>query len=538
MANALTRTRKRNPIPRTLWLTIARDDGRERADPALGPARRLRPHRRARCHVEQPVPRPPRLGRDPRLRDVAPLRARPPWSRRARLARRRAHDDARRPPRGDPGWAPVARPRRRGRPDVRGLPALGPDPAGVVLRGPRGAPLVRSAARRPARARARGSVGARAMDPRQRRRLGRGGRDRGRQRRPERARRGPGAVHALLSVPRRPGPRPADPARAPGARRRAIRRDVPAARRDHPRGHVRHALHRAVAGPPRDARLLGGRPSRARAPRRPHRAPRAHARRRGARLRLRERLAPARRPTDGRRAATGVGCGRGQHGRQHHSLVVPAGRRPRAVPARLLRRPRRHHRVRCRRDLPRTHRHRAPPRAVARVGGGRLVGYRALQLAYFMAPAYAANMAPPFVRYWKGWNRPISRRWLGTHKTVLGFVVGVLAAMLVTFAQWLLAWPGSIVRYEEWPLLGLLFGVGAMAGDSAKSFFKRRLGVEPGRPWIPFDQLDFVVGALVLVHTRVALTWTDVATILLLNFCGHIVVSHVGRWLGVKDTRW
>ena len=30
----------------------------------------------------------------------------------------------------------------------------------------------------------------------------------------------------------------------------------------------------------------------------------------------------------------------------------------------------------------------------------------------------------------------------------------------------------------------------------------------------------------------------DVATILLLSFCGHIVVSHVGRWLGVKDTRW
>src|SRR2546428_1760118 len=172
IANALTRTRKRNPVPRTLWLTIARDDGRERAAPALGPARRLRSHRRRGAHGAEPVPGPPRLGRDPRLRDVAPLRARPPRSRRARLARRCAHDDARRPPRGDPGWAPVARPRRRGRPDVRGLPALGPDPAGVVLRGPRGAPLVRSAARRPARARAPGSVGARAMDARQRRRLG------------------------------------------------------------------------------------------------------------------------------------------------------------------------------------------------------------------------------------------------------------------------------------------------------------------------------------------------------------------------------
>src|SRR5437667_11900022 len=86
MANALTRIRKRNPMPGTLWLTIARDDGRERADPALGPARRLRPHRRRRAHGAEPVPGPPRLGRDPRLRDVAPLRARPPWPRRPALA--------------------------------------------------------------------------------------------------------------------------------------------------------------------------------------------------------------------------------------------------------------------------------------------------------------------------------------------------------------------------------------------------------------------------------------------------------------------
>ena len=164
--------------------------------------------------------------------------------------------------------------------------------------------------------------------------------------------------------------------------------------------------------------------------------------------------------------------------------------------------------------------------------------FRVPQLVYFMAPAYLANMAPPFVRYWKGWNRPISRRWLGTHKTVLGFVAGVLTAMLVTFVQRRLAWSGSIVAYDEWALLGVLFGVGAMAGDCAKSFFKRRLGVEPGRPWIPFDQLDFVLGALALVHARVALAWSDLLAILALSFCGHILVNHLGYWLGVRDTRW
>ncbi|KZC21077.1 MULTISPECIES: hypothetical protein [Rhodanobacter] len=46
---------------------------------------------------------------------------------------------------------------------------------------------------------------------------------------------------------------------------------------------------------------------------------------------------------------------------------------------------------------------------------------RLLQLAYFMLPAYCTNMAPPFTRYWRGWNRPIHERLLGSHKTVLGY---------------------------------------------------------------------------------------------------------------------
>jgi hypothetical protein len=50
---------------------------------------------------------------------------------------------------------------------------------------------------------------------------------------------------------------------------------------------------------------------------------------------------------------------------------------------------------------------------------------RALQLVYFMAPAYAANMLPPFGAHWRGWNPPVSERWLGSHKTVLGFALGV-----------------------------------------------------------------------------------------------------------------
>jgi CDP-2,3-bis-(O-geranylgeranyl)-sn-glycerol synthase len=147
-------------------------------------------------------------------------------------------------------------------------------------------------------------------------------------------------------------------------------------------------------------------------------------------------------------------------------------------------------------------------------------------------------MAPPFVRYWKGWNRPISRRWLGEHKTVIGFGMGVLAAIMVTFIQSRVAWPGALVAYDHWAVLGLRFGVGAKAGDSVKSLVKRRLAIAPGEPWIPWDQLDFVLGALAVVWGQAALSWTDLAAILLLTVAGHVLVNHLGYWTGIRDVRW
>ncbi|MBI1848425.1 MAG: CDP-archaeol synthase [Candidatus Rokubacteria bacterium] len=155
-----------------------------------------------------------------------------------------------------------------------------------------------------------------------------------------------------------------------------------------------------------------------------------------------------------------------------------------------------------------------------------------------MAPAYVANMSAPLIRYWRGWNRPISSRWLGTHKTVMGFAAGLLGALIMTFLQHLIGWRTGVVDHDRWVELGLRFGVGAMAGDSAKSFFKQRLRIPPGRPWIPFDQLDFVLGALIVVAPRAALGLGDIALVLGVSAAGHIAVNHAAYWLGIRDVKW
>ena len=164
--------------------------------------------------------------------------------------------------------------------------------------------------------------------------------------------------------------------------------------------------------------------------------------------------------------------------------------------------------------------------------------FRVAQLLYLMAPAYLANMTPPFTRFWRGWNRPVSERWLGSHKTVVGAVAGVIVAVMTAWLQASLGWRGGIVDYGRWPLVGLLLGVGAMAGDVAKSYFKRRLRIAPGARWIPADQLDFVIGALVLIAPLARLAWLDVAAIVAISFLGDVAVNHVAFWLGVRDTKW
>jgi len=161
-----------------------------------------------------------------------------------------------------------------------------------------------------------------------------------------------------------------------------------------------------------------------------------------------------------------------------------------------------------------------------------------LQLVYLMLPAYLANMTPPFARYWTGWNYPISRRWLGDHKTIVGFFAGLIVAVAVTFVQSTVNWGDGLLPYTQWPLLGLAFGFGAMAGDSLKSLLKRLHGIPPGQSWIPMDQLDFVVGALILISPWRAVGWLDVAKILAISFAGDVAINHLSYAFGVRETRW
>lgn len=160
------------------------------------------------------------------------------------------------------------------------------------------------------------------------------------------------------------------------------------------------------------------------------------------------------------------------------------------------------------------------------------------ELFYLMLPTYLANMAPPFVRFWHGWNPPIHRRYLGEHKTVIGFMLGVGAGIAAAFFQLRVASVDGKFPYQDWFWFGLTMGLAAMLGDAAKSFVKRRLGIAAGQAWIPADQLDFVFAGLLVLHLWVPYSWLDALWIVALSFVGDVLINHVSFYFGIRTTKW
>ena len=127
-----------------------------------------------------------------------------------------------------------------------------------------------------------------------------------------------------------------------------------------------------------------------------------------------------------------------------------------------------------------------------------------IKALYYFLPALIANMVPVLVKRVELFNYPVHKKWFGTHKTVRGIFFAVLSGFSVYLLQYLLFIKDvtssiSIINYADTTLLlGLLLPLGAILGDLFESFVKRRLKIKEGKDWYPYDQLDFVLGALIL----------------------------------------
>lgn len=153
----------------------------------------------------------------------------------------------------------------------------------------------------------------------------------------------------------------------------------------------------------------------------------------------------------------------------------------------------------------------------------------------------------PFLAYpvdfglkWKG--KPL----LGSHKTFRGLFFGVLVAVIVCYLQKVLftycAWcrQASLLDYSglNFLLFGFLMGFGALFGDMVESLLKRRRGIGSGRPWIPWDQVDFVIGSLLFLAIVFVPSWQTIVFLLIVVPLLHIATNHIGFYLGINKSKW
>lgn len=154
---------------------------------------------------------------------------------------------------------------------------------------------------------------------------------------------------------------------------------------------------------------------------------------------------------------------------------------------------------------------------------------------YIILPMYCANGAPVIF----GGGRPIDlgrnfvdgERLLGDHKTFRGFFSGLIVGVVV----------GAVCSYLfSRNLMGIAIpaSLGALLGDIAGAFIKRRLKIKPGGPLPIVDQLDFVLGAIILVSVFSTISLPVVLILLLVTPPIHLLTNVGAFALGLKDHYW
>lgn len=126
----------------------------------------------------------------------------------------------------------------------------------------------------------------------------------------------------------------------------------------------------------------------------------------------------------------------------------------------------------------------------------------------------------------------------GENKTLGGFLSGIIAGFLAFLILFFL-------QYRHWSwLMDLMFclsmSIGALFGDLIKSFFKRRLNKKSGSPWVPFDQIDYVISSWLI--SGIFIPWQETSSYFLLVIVVsplfHFLLNVLAYRLGWKKVWW
>lgn len=162
------------------------------------------------------------------------------------------------------------------------------------------------------------------------------------------------------------------------------------------------------------------------------------------------------------------------------------------------------------------------------------------KILWIFLPAGVANMAPVLFKSVDLLNYPVDLnktfmgvRILGDHKTWRGLFFGITAGALCASLQDIF-WPNIFPFSSAWQW-GALLGLGALSGDMIKSFFKRRLSVNEGESLWVADQVDWILGALLVTEPIAGWTLLEAIYLLWIGAVLHMLSNVLGYYLNIKS---
>ncbi|MEX1997284.1 MAG: CDP-archaeol synthase [Candidatus Andersenbacteria bacterium] len=178
-------------------------------------------------------------------------------------------------------------------------------------------------------------------------------------------------------------------------------------------------------------------------------------------------------------------------------------------------------------------------------------GYVIIAVLWFFLPALVANIAPVLAARYRwlprlaypldGYRIITGERILGDNKTMRGLIMGLLfgsvTGLLQYFGQVLVPEPIVLLPHPGFAFFwGAWLALGALLGDALKSFIKRRRYLAPGKSWIPFDQIDVVIGVLLLTQWWQPLTLLQIIVALVVVGIAMYITSVLGVTTKIKKS--
>jgi CDP-2,3-bis-(O-geranylgeranyl)-sn-glycerol synthase len=116
----------------------------------------------------------------------------------------------------------------------------------------------------------------------------------------------------------------------------------------------------------------------------------------------------------------------------------------------------------------------------------------------------------------------------------MGILLGTFSGLLL----WNFFPAQALSLSADYPSYAFVLAFGAIAGDMAGSFLKRRISIERGKQAPLLDQLDFVIGGLVLGLFYFQPDVVQVLVLMLITPLIHNLSNRVAFILKLKNVPW